>query len=162
MGRSRVAVLKTAPATVIDDYKRLMRLADYRQFLPQDKQTALKINVSWQYFYPACSTTPWQLDGVIATLLEDGYCKQNIFGWVWRPMGNLWWYHEPWYMHRLYYGHWNPQFRPGNREWFRNNVNVYNRWPRNSVVTPSGIQGRIGPAGGQRPSPQPPGDFYAG
>ena len=73
MLRSRVAVLKTTPATVIDDYKRLMRLADYQQFLPRDNETALKINISWQYFYPACSTTPWQLDGVIATLLEDGY-----------------------------------------------------------------------------------------
>jgi uncharacterized protein (DUF362 family) len=78
--RSRVAVLKTTPATVIDDYKRLMRLADYQQFLPKDKETALKINISWHYFYPACSTTPWQLDGVIATLLEDGYRKESLYG----------------------------------------------------------------------------------
>jgi uncharacterized protein (DUF362 family) len=78
--RSRVAVLKTTPATVIEDYKRLMHLAGYQQFLPQDKETALKINISWHYFYPACSTTPWQLDGVIATLLEDGYTKEKIFG----------------------------------------------------------------------------------
>jgi hypothetical protein len=80
MARSRVAVLRTAPATVIDDYKRLMRLAEYRRFLPQDKETALKINISWHYFYPACSTTPWQLEGVIATLLEDGYRKETLFG----------------------------------------------------------------------------------
>jgi hypothetical protein len=69
MVRSRVAVLKTTPASVIDDYKRLMHLADYQQFLPHGNETALKINVSWHYFYPACSTTPWQLDGVISTLL---------------------------------------------------------------------------------------------
>jgi len=80
MGPSRVAVLKTTPGTVIDDYKRLMRLACYRQFLPANLETALKINISWHYFYPACSTTPWQLDGVIATLLEDGYCKDKIYG----------------------------------------------------------------------------------
>src|SRR5665213_765710 len=78
--RSRVAVLKTTPATVIDDYKRLMRLADYQDYLPHDKETALKINVSWHYFYPACSTTPWQLDGVISTLLEDGYSKERLYG----------------------------------------------------------------------------------
>jgi uncharacterized protein (DUF362 family) len=72
--------LKTNPATVIADYKHLMHLAEYRKFLPQDKETALKINISWHYFYPGCSTTPWQLDGVIATLLEDGYCKEKIFG----------------------------------------------------------------------------------
>jgi uncharacterized protein (DUF362 family) len=80
MTRSRVAVLKTSPATVVEDYKRLMHLADYQSFLPRDKETALKINVSWQYFYPACSTTPWQLDGVISTLLEDGYAKESLYG----------------------------------------------------------------------------------
>ena len=80
MARSRVAVLKTAPATVISDYGRLMRLACYQKFLPRDREIALKINISWQHFYPACSTTPWQLDGVISTLLEDGYCKEKIFG----------------------------------------------------------------------------------
>jgi len=80
MTRSRVAVLKTAPATVIADYGRLMRLGCYQRFLPRDREIALKINVSWQHFYPACSTTPWQLDGVISTLLEDGYPKEKIYG----------------------------------------------------------------------------------
>jgi uncharacterized protein (DUF362 family) len=80
MGRSRVAVLKTTPATVIEDYKRLMRLGNYQQSLPKDKETALKINITWHYFYPACSTTPWQLDGVISTLLEDGYSKEKLYG----------------------------------------------------------------------------------
>jgi hypothetical protein len=80
MARPRVAVLKTTPATVVDDYKRLMRLAGYQQFLPKEAETALKINISWHHFYPACSTTPWQLDGVIATLLEDGYCKEKRYG----------------------------------------------------------------------------------
>lgn len=80
MSRSRVAVLKTTPSTVIDDYKRLMRMANYQDFLPRENETALKINITWHYFYPACSTTPWQLDGVIATLLEDGYCKEKLFG----------------------------------------------------------------------------------
>ena len=80
MVRSKVAVLRTAPASVVADYGRLMRLADYQQFLPRDKETALKINISWQYFYPACSTTPWQLDGVIAALLQDGYCRDKLYG----------------------------------------------------------------------------------
>lgn len=80
MGPSRVAVLKTSPGTVIGDYQRLMHLANYRDFLPPDCQTALKINISWHYFYPACSTTPWQLEGVIATLLGDGYQKDQLYG----------------------------------------------------------------------------------
>ncbi len=79
MPRSRVAVLKTTPATVVGDYHRLMRLADYQSNLPKENQTALKINISWQNFYPACSTTPWQLDGVISTLLEDGYTKEKLY-----------------------------------------------------------------------------------
>jgi uncharacterized protein (DUF362 family) len=79
MALSRVAVLKTTPATVIADCGRLMRLAGYQQFLPRENQTALKINISWHYFYPACSTTPWQLDGVIHTLLEDGYSKDLLY-----------------------------------------------------------------------------------
>jgi uncharacterized protein (DUF362 family) len=80
MSRSKIAVLKTSPATVLEDYGRLMRLADYDKFLPKDKDTALKINISWGKFYPACSTTPWQLDGVIKTLIEDGYRKDLIHG----------------------------------------------------------------------------------
>lgn len=58
-------------------------------------------------------------------------------GWLWRPVGYPWWYHNPWYVHRVYYEHWNPHWRPGDREWFRNNVNVFNRWPRNTVVRPA-------------------------
>ncbi|GAB4338468.1 MAG: hypothetical protein Kow0099_12560 [Candidatus Abyssubacteria bacterium] len=78
--KSKVAVLKTTPETVLDDYGRLMRLADYEKYLPKDKDTALKINISWHVFYPACSTPPWQLDGVIKTMLEDGYKKELIHG----------------------------------------------------------------------------------
>jgi uncharacterized protein (DUF362 family) len=78
MAKSKVVVLKTSPRTVLEDYKKLMRLADYRDFLPQDLDTALKINISWHYFYPACSTPPWQLEGVIRTLLEDGYKRDLI------------------------------------------------------------------------------------
>jgi len=80
MTRSTVAVLKTTPDQVIGDYGRVMRLARYPEFLPRDKETALKINISWHRFYPACSTTPWQLEGVIATLLEDGYAKERLYG----------------------------------------------------------------------------------
>ncbi len=78
--KSKVAVLKTTPQTVLDDYGRLMRLADYQKYLPKDKDTALKINISWGIFYPACSSVPWQLDGVIKTLLEDDYKRELIHG----------------------------------------------------------------------------------
>ena len=33
--KSKVAVLKTNPETVVEDYGKLMRLADYTDYLPQ-------------------------------------------------------------------------------------------------------------------------------
>lgn len=72
-GRGKVAMVRTRPASVLDDYARLMDLADYRAVLPKENPTLLKINISWQTWYPACSTTPWQLEGVIRTLQGDDY-----------------------------------------------------------------------------------------
>jgi intein/homing endonuclease/uncharacterized protein (DUF362 family) len=72
-GWGRVAVLRTRPETVLEDYARLMELAGFREALPPDKETILKVNISWQTWYPACSTTPWQLEGVIRALLAAGY-----------------------------------------------------------------------------------------
>ena len=68
-----VAVIKTDPATVVADVGSAMRLAGYNLQLAPDVATLLKINISWQHYYPACSTSPWQLDGVIKTLKEDGF-----------------------------------------------------------------------------------------
>ena len=75
MARSKVAILKTRPETVVEDYKKLMRLADYQTFLKRDQRVCLKINVSWQIFYPGCSTTPWQLLGVIETSWKTVFQK---------------------------------------------------------------------------------------
>jgi uncharacterized protein (DUF362 family) len=72
-GRGKVAVLKTTPQTVLDDYEKLLQLADVQSALPADKETILKINISWQTWYPACSTEPWQLEGVIRGLQRAGY-----------------------------------------------------------------------------------------
>lgn len=78
MIRAKVAVVRTHPESVFEDCARAMRLAGYQNALPKDKDTALKINISWGKFYPACSTTPWQLEGVIRTLLADGYSADLI------------------------------------------------------------------------------------
>lgn len=71
----KVAVIKTSPDTVIDDITKAMELADYQRYLKSSNATVLKINTSWQYYYPACSTSPWQLDGVISTLQHAGYSE---------------------------------------------------------------------------------------
>ncbi|HEY8155610.1 MAG TPA: DUF362 domain-containing protein [Myxococcota bacterium] len=80
MPRSKVAVLRTSPRTVIEDHHRLMNLAGYQEALPKSAETALKINISWHFFYPGSSTTPWQLDGVVRALLRDGYARERIHG----------------------------------------------------------------------------------
>ena len=71
-----VSVVRTSPETVLKDIKVAMNLGGYTSVLPHDLATLLKINISWQHYYPACSTSPWQLDGVIRALTEEGY--QNI------------------------------------------------------------------------------------
>ncbi|MFQ5460001.1 MAG: DUF362 domain-containing protein [Anaerolineae bacterium] len=73
-----MAILRTRPETVLDDYGRLLRLAGYQDALPKDRDTLLKINISWQTWYPACSSTPWQLDGTIAAMLADGYARSSL------------------------------------------------------------------------------------
>jgi uncharacterized protein (DUF362 family) len=72
-GKGKVAVLRTQPETVVEDIGRLMEMADYRAALPQNHETLLKINVSWQTWYPACSSTPWQIEGVVKKLQANGY-----------------------------------------------------------------------------------------
>ncbi len=76
--KSKVAVLKTSPDTVLEDYHKLLKSIDYLDFLDKSQDVLLKINVSWHHWYPACSTTPWQLDGVIRSLLKDGYSKDQL------------------------------------------------------------------------------------
>ncbi len=74
----KVAVLKTSPETVLDDVQEVMRLANFEAALPKEIRTGLKINISWQTWYPGCSSTPWQIEGVIQALQGAGY--QDIVG----------------------------------------------------------------------------------
>jgi hypothetical protein len=78
MPNAKVAILRTSPQTVLADYHRLMNLAGYQDVLPKDVETALKINISWHCFFPACSTPPWQLEGVIRAMLRDGYARERL------------------------------------------------------------------------------------
>ncbi|MHB8094452.1 MAG: DUF362 domain-containing protein [Candidatus Aminicenantales bacterium] len=78
MSRSKVAVLKTSPGTVLDDYGKVMRLAGYREVLSPATDLLVKLNLSWTKYFPACSSEPWQVEGVVRTLLEDGYSREKI------------------------------------------------------------------------------------
>jgi uncharacterized protein (DUF362 family) len=72
-GKGKVAVLKTRPETVLADIQRVMQLAGFEDALPKGNRTGLKINISWQTWYPACSSTPWQIEGAIRALQSAGY-----------------------------------------------------------------------------------------
>jgi uncharacterized protein (DUF362 family) len=74
-GKGKVAVIKTTPETVLEDVEKVMKQAGFEEALPKGLVNGLKINISWQTWYPACSTTPWQLEGVIKTLKGAGYDK---------------------------------------------------------------------------------------
>jgi uncharacterized protein (DUF362 family) len=80
MSASRVAVLRTTPETVLADYHQLMNLAGYQDVIDPEAETGLKIKITWHHFFPACSTVPWQLEGVICAMLKDGYTAERIHG----------------------------------------------------------------------------------
>ena len=73
MAHSQVAILRTQPSSVIGDYHELLNLARYQDVVDKTVDTALKVNVSWHFFFPGSSTTPWQLDGVIRAMQQDGF-----------------------------------------------------------------------------------------
>lgn len=81
MNRSKVAVIKTTPDTVLEDIARLCELAGMTDALDPRAKTILKDNISWHYPFPGANTTPWQLEGVVHALRESGFddlvCVQN-------------------------------------------------------------------------------------
>jgi uncharacterized protein (DUF362 family) len=70
--RSKVAVLKTTPSTVLEDYARLLDLAGVKQALDARVPTILKDNISWHFPFLSANTTPWQLEGTIRGLQRQG------------------------------------------------------------------------------------------
>ena len=77
--RPIVAALFTTPETVVDDYARLMRMAGYERVIPRGNPVALRTSLPWHSFFPACATTPWQMEGVIRALTGDGFASDEIF-----------------------------------------------------------------------------------
>ena len=79
--RAKVAILRTQPESAIEDYERLMHLADVKQHLDPSATTILKDNISWHFPFPSANTTPWQLEGAIVGLRKAGFqdlvCVQN-------------------------------------------------------------------------------------
>ena len=72
-GSPVVAVVATSPETAVEDMGKAMDLAGVGEFLSPELKTLLKVNISWQHWYPGCSTTPWQIEGVTRALEARGY-----------------------------------------------------------------------------------------
>lgn len=81
MTKPKVAVLRTTPQTVLQDYQRLCELAGMKEALDPTAATILKDNISWHLLYPGSNTTPWQLEGTILALhgagFDDLVCVHN-------------------------------------------------------------------------------------
>lgn len=81
MARSKVAVLRTTPDTILEDYIRLMELGGITRALDAGATTILKDNISWHFPFPGANTTPWQLEATVLALHKHGYddivCVQN-------------------------------------------------------------------------------------
>ncbi len=80
MNKSTVWVLETRPETVLADYANLLRQAGFESVISKEKETLIKLNLSWTIFFPACSTPPWELEGVIKYISDAGYPKEKL--WV--------------------------------------------------------------------------------
>ena len=81
MSKSKVAVLKVKPETILTDIERLCELAGMSAALDKGATTILKDNISWHYPFPGANSTPWQIEGTIQALRTSGFndisCVQN-------------------------------------------------------------------------------------
>jgi len=76
--KGKVAVLKTNSEEVVGDYRRLLESIDYKSVLDFNTDTIVKLNLSWTKYFPACSSQPWQVEGVMKTLVEDNFPKDKL------------------------------------------------------------------------------------
>lgn len=77
--KPQIYVIKTSPKTVLDDYAKLMHMANYQKYHSTDQKILIKLNLSWSKFFPSCSSPPWQVEGVLKTMINDGYDPKKLF-----------------------------------------------------------------------------------
>ena len=77
-GNAVVGVVSTTPETVLDDYNKLLELTDVAGSLDPQQETLLKLNLSWTKYFPACSSQPWQLEGLLQGMLRSGFDRERL------------------------------------------------------------------------------------
>ncbi len=88
---SKVAVLRTHPETILDDIHKVMESAGAGEHLKAERELLVKLNLSWTKYFPACSSQPWQLEGVVKDLIGRGYGRENLL-----PIENKTVVTDPW------------------------------------------------------------------
>jgi hypothetical protein len=78
MTNSKVAVIKTDSNNIISDYRKLLELIDFRSILDFNIKTLIKLNLSWTKYFPACSSQPWQVEGVVKALVDGDFPRENL------------------------------------------------------------------------------------
>ncbi|MFX1561697.1 MAG: DUF362 domain-containing protein [Promethearchaeota archaeon] len=68
-----LAIVHTTPETYFDDVARLFRLAKFDEIMDPKRRTVIKLNISWQEYFPSCSTQPYQLDGMLRELSKRNF-----------------------------------------------------------------------------------------
>lgn len=88
-------MIRTSPGSVLYDYGKLIDLTGAEEVVSKEVGTVIKLNLSWTLFYPACSTAPWQLEGLLKTLRLKGYKdlvaveNQTVVTHPWKGAYNL-------------------------------------------------------------------------
>src|SRR5262245_27801270 len=73
-----VALIRTAPATVLDDFEQLIYLAQLRRWLDPSATTLLRPALRRHFPFPAANTTPWQLEALGRALRAAG-CQNLVW-----------------------------------------------------------------------------------
>jgi len=77
--KPRIYIKKVSSKTILQDYSDLLDMAGYKKFFKPEKKTMVKLNLSWSKYYPACSSPPWQVEGILRKLKLDGFPSKNVF-----------------------------------------------------------------------------------
>ena len=77
--KPRIFIKKVSPDTILQDYSDLLDMANYKQYFKPEKKTMVKLNLSWSKYYPACSSPPWQVEGILRKLKMDGFPSRNVY-----------------------------------------------------------------------------------
>ncbi|HET7772007.1 MAG TPA: DUF362 domain-containing protein, partial [Chloroflexota bacterium] len=78
--RARVAVVRTSPATVQEDYARALELSGCADVLRAAPDVVAYGNLTWSRYIPGASSPPWQLEGLAALANGSGRRWQFVAG----------------------------------------------------------------------------------